>query len=115
MGGVVRGGAGEGETARLNLSLFAPGVCATAVAPSLSEGWLTASFTKESEYEFCAHTKASIVSNLRCTLQVGETEEVPDTGYYSYVQRLGEDENMSQKDLHSDVDFKCLDVNSGFV
>lgn len=33
----VRGGAGMGETARLNLSFSAPGVCAGAVASSLSE------------------------------------------------------------------------------
>lgn len=34
---VVRGGAEEGETARLNLSFFfAPGVCAAAAAVALS-------------------------------------------------------------------------------
>lgn len=68
-----RRGRGGGDSQAESL-IFAPGVCAAAVALSLSEDWLTESKTKESEYELCVLTKASIVSNLYRILQVCEIE-----------------------------------------
>lgn len=62
-------GGGDSQAESL---IFAPGVCAAAVALSLSEDWLTESMTKVSEYELCALTKAVIVSNLYCISQVCE-------------------------------------------